>query len=344
MSARIRVAQLRELGRYDDAERAARQGLAADPQDPDLLTELAAVLLGAVREADGLVAADAAVAVAPQSERAHRIRGVLLSRLGRHDEALQAGFTAVGLAPHEPYAALGYATVLQQAGRLPDALQVARRAVELAPDEAEMHLRLADIAAQLGDRALARRAYTETLRLDPQHAMARNDLAVLDLETRRPRRALRGLVEAGRMDPTNPLVLTNVAAVLWRLSWRLRMLCVVATLAVVGASGAGSGDDLKEPTGGARIAGGIVLVAIALVTWLTVRGLPRGTAQVARAALRTDRPLSFTYRTLALCVLIYAAVAVTGIGLLAAVVWLALGVLGVLAGVVGLLRRRRARR
>lgn len=329
-----RVAQLRELRRYDDAEREARQALAADPQDAALLVELAAVLLAAHRDVDGLAAADAALATAPHAERAHRVRAVILSRLGRHDEALRSGFASVGLAPEEPFAALGYAVVLQQAGRLRDALAVARRAVELAPEEPAMHVRLADIASVLGDRTLARQAYAETLRLDPQHAVARHDLAVLDLAGRRPAEALRGLVEAGRMDPSIPEVLGNVAAVLWRLSWRVRALLIVGTLAVIAAG----------PSGGTRIAGTLVLVAVTALAWWTVRGLPPQTLPVVRAALRKDRPLAFTYLALALCVAVYVAVTITGFAPLAAVAWLVLLLLAGLALLVGLIRRLRTRR
>jgi tetratricopeptide (TPR) repeat protein len=331
-----RVAQLRGLRRYDDAEQEARTALSADPQDPALLAELAAVLLDAERCAEGLAAADAAVAVAPQWEYPHRLRALLLSRLDRHQEALLAGYTAVGLAPEEPGTALGYAVVLQRAGRLDDALQVAHRAVALAPGEAPAHLRLADIASDRGDRALARRAYEETLRLDPENAWARHDLAVLDLAERRAGAALRGLVEAGRLDPANPLVLRNVAAVLWRLAWRLRILLVAATLAVL-AAGAGGG------TAPARVAALSALAVVGLLAWRTARDLPGSSSAAVRAALRADLPLALTAVALAGCVALLAAAGATGSWILAAPVWLLLGGLGVVASVVGIARRLRRR-
>lgn len=333
-----RVARLRILRRYDDAEREARRGLAAEPGDADLLMELAAVLLAQRRGADGLAVADAALAAAPQAERAHRIRAVLLAQLGRHAEALQAGYTSVSLAPEEPWAALGYATVLQQAGRLDDAQRVALRAVSLAPDEPAAHLRLADIASDRGDLGTARAAYRETLRLDPDNATARHDLAVLDLNGKRPGRALRGLVEAGRLDPTIPVVLDNVGAVLWRLAWRVRVFLLVATLLVIGTTGEA---DLARPSVSGRVAGVLVLLAASGIAGWAARDLPARAVPVVRAALRGDRPLGVTFGALGLCLLVYAAVAVTGVALLGAVVWLVLAVLAVLAVGVGLVRRRR---
>lgn len=341
----LRVSQLRVLGRLDDAERAARTGLAAEPQDAALLVELSAVLLDAGRPADGLPAADAAVALAPEAERAHRLRALLLARLGRHVEATHAAYASVSLAPEEPYAALAYATVLQQAGRLDDAMSVARRAVELAPEEASAHLRLADIASDRdrpGDRDLARRAYAETLRLDPTNAAARHDLAVLDLHTRHTGQALRGLVEAGGMDPSIPVVLGNVAAVLWRLSWRMRILMLIGAFVVL-ATSSGSPDP-SVPTGAARIAAALVFAAAAFLAWRSSRDLPPNTGTVVRAALRRDRPLAFTYVALVLCGGVYLAVVVSGVAQVALVAWVVLLLLALVAVVVGLFRRFRRRR
>jgi Flp pilus assembly protein TadD len=156
----------------------------------------------------------------------------------------------VSLAPHAPVIARAHAKVLSAARRLREARDAARHAIALDPESSNAQFLLADISAGLGDRRTARRAYEETLRLDPQNAAARHDLAVLDVNTRHPARALRGLVEAGRLDPTLSQVLRAITVVLWRLSWRLRMLFVVATVACIAASGPRP----DEPTWPTRIA------------------------------------------------------------------------------------------
>lgn len=175
------------------------------------------------------------------------------------------------------------------------------------------------------------------MRLDPQNAMARHDLAVLDINTGHPARGLRGLVEAGALDPTMPIVLRTITHVLWKLSWRLRMLFIPATIACVVASGA----QPDEATWSARVAAAVALLVIGLLTWRTVRGLPVGTRPAVLAALRGDRPLRVTYLGMATCVLLFLTVAVTGVGVFAGLVWLVLGLLGVLALVVGALRKLR---
>lgn len=87
----------------------------------------------------------------------------------------------------------------------------------------------------------------------------------------------------------------------------------------------------------------LVLLAAAGIAWLAARDLPSQAVPVVRAALRADRPLVVTSGALSLCLLTCAAVAVTGIALLATGVWLALGLLAVLAVGVGLSRKRRRR-
>jgi tetratricopeptide (TPR) repeat protein len=241
----------------------------------------------------------------------------------------------VTLLPQDPAAATGYARTLQRAGRLGDALQVAHRVVELAPDDADAHLLLADVASDMPDprsKATARAAYEQTLRLDPENALARHDLAVLDAVGHRPARALKGLIEAGRMDPSDPAIVRTVTAVLWQLSWRLRIWLIVATLGQIAAA--------ATPTG-SRIAAAVVLAASAGLGWLTVRDLPGRSLPVVRGAIRTDRPLTVTYYALAYCVLVYAVILVSGFGFLAATVWVVLIGLGWLAVIIRIFRRKR---
>jgi len=327
-----RAAHLRAVRRFDDAERVVRQALSSFPDDPELLCELAAALLAAERHVDGLQAADAAVAAAPDRERGHRLRGLLLSMLDRHPDAVLAAWTAVTLAPDEPYAGIAYSRVLQRAGRPADAAQAARRVVTLAPSSPEAHLLLADVSGDLGDLATARRAYEETLRLDPEHAAARHDLAVLDARTHHPGRALRGLIDAGRLAPAMAHVRTTAVAVLWQLAGRTRLWLVVATIAVL----ASSVDPLAT-----RVVTGAVLALTVFLGWWTLRELPRGSWPVVVGTVRTDRPLTLVYAVLALCLADLVVVLVTGLGGLAVLVWLALILLGLLTIAVGLARRRR---
>lgn len=337
-----RVARLRTVRRLDDAEREARTALQAEPQDPDLLLELAVVLMERERHDEGLAAADAAGAVAPQTERVHRVRGHLLSRLGRHDEALAAMYRSVQLAPHEATVARSYAIVLNRAGRRVDAQQVALRAVELEPHDPATHLTLADVASDRGDVATARRAYTEALRLDPENAAARHDLAVLDMRARRSGAAVRGLLEAGRMDPTIAEVRLNLAAELWRLSYRLRLVLIGAVILLPVLAAATD----AEVGNAVRLGAVAVLAVVALLGWRTGRGLPPRAGRALVAAGRSDRPLMVTIGLMAVGVLAVLGAAVTGavafVGVVVVVV-LAASALGVLTSLIRAARRPRRR-
>jgi hypothetical protein len=181
--------------------------------------------------------------------------------------------------------------------------------------------------------AIAREAYERALQLDPESAVARHDLAVLDARGHRPARALRGLIEAGQLDPSEPATIRAVTAVLWQLSWRLRMWLVVATLGQLAAS---------WTVLGSRIVAAVVLAASAGLGWLTVRDLPRQALPVVRGAVRTDRPLTLTYLALAFCLFVYVVILVSGVGVAAAAVWAVLIGLGWLALIIRIFRRRRA--
>jgi tetratricopeptide (TPR) repeat protein len=334
-----RIDSLLAIDRYEDAEKAIRAGLAEEPQNAELLWRLARVLLHYQdRWAEGLDAAGAAVGADPSNVDGHRLAALLLSELGRHGEAMQAGYTAVTLAPNDASCAIAYSFVLQRAGRLVEACQVARQSVTLAPHSPATHLRVADTYSSAGDVGTARRAYEQVLELDPTHAVARHDLALLDAQTHRPGRALQGLVSAGRMDPQLSQVLVTVRAVLWQLNWRLRIGLIVAVVAVIIAGAA----DATRPTWATRIVALLVIAGAAFYTWRSTRELPAGTNRVVMAALRGDGLLMASWVVIGICLLAYLAVAVTGIGVLAAIVWPAMILLNLLA--IAARIRRRARR
>jgi tetratricopeptide (TPR) repeat protein len=325
-----RIDDLRAIGRSSEAEALLRTALLEEPQDSQLLWRLAAVLLVAKRPAEGVAAAAAAVAADPENPNAHRLHGLLLAELGYLPQALHAAYTAVTQAPEHAHTSVAYSYVLGCARRYPDAAAVARRAVELAPHDTEPHAQVGDIALMSGDRATARRAYSEVLRLDPAHAGARRNLAALDHVGHRPREALRGLVEAGRMDPDVPEVLTLVTAVMWQLSWRMRIGLVVALIPLLIIST--TSDSAPWPT---RIVGVAIIVLAGVAAWWHLRELPHGTHTVVFAAIRRDGLLVVTYVFIAICLLAYVVVAITGYAPAAAIIW----PLAILLAVIAVLSR-----
>lgn len=335
-----RIDHLRVVDRPSDAERLIRTALAEEPQHAQLLWRLAAVLLATNRGAEGLGAAQAAVRADPQDPNAHRLHALLLDEQGYVAHAEQAAYAAVQLAPHHAHTVVVYSYVLGRAGRFAEAATVARKAVELAPHDAETHAQVGDIALMTNDRYTARMAYEQVLRLDPHNAAALRALAAVDHVSRRPRKALHGLVTAGQLDPNLPEVLPLVAAVLWQLSWRMRVGLVVALIPVMVVS---SASDYASSWATRGTAAAILLLA-AFAFWWHARELPRGTGPVVRAALRGDTFLMITYGFIAMCLVAYVVVAVSGIGAYAFLVWplaIVLSLVAVAARITGAARRPR---
>jgi tetratricopeptide (TPR) repeat protein len=137
--AATRAEHLRELGRLDDADLVLRSALSQKPFDGGVVARAGGRVAVRPPVRRGAQVSTAALAAAPEDERGHRIRALLLLGQGRHREAVESGYRAVTLAPESSTAALAHSMLLQRAGRLADAAQVAGRAVELAPQSADAH-------------------------------------------------------------------------------------------------------------------------------------------------------------------------------------------------------------
>lgn len=179
-----RVAALIDLGRYDDAVRAATEIIGRNPGQPRAWCLLAQAQLGAGNLGAALHAAQQAVVVDPQGVDGYQFTSLAYSRMGRHHEAVQAARQAVHLAPSawQTMARLAWA----HAGnpRTTDwneARTAASRATELAPESPGAHLAVGGVEAAANNKKAARSAYEKVLSLDPQNPIAHNELARLNL-------------------------------------------------------------------------------------------------------------------------------------------------------------------
>ena len=316
-----RIEHLRELGRFDDAERTARKALAAEPGDSGLLAELSATLLALDRHEEGLTAAAAALASDPDDEWAHRLYTDHLSWLDRHDEAVERSERTVARCPEDATAHYHRAKVLHRAGHSERALRSARQAVELEPEAADHHVLVADIASDLKRWRIARRAYLEALRIDPTDANARHNLAVLDSAMMRLGPALRGLVEAGSMDPRNLLLKDNLAALLWKTALiQLAALGLSATAIVIFGG-------LSTPGLIVRILAAVSVLDAVPLAWWTGRALGPANRTAVLAVARTEPGLRLAFAGVVLGLLLQLGAVITGLGAFALSVLLMLVVL-----------------
>ena len=190
---RQRALLLADLGRYDEAAGEIASGLTAAPTDAGLLATLARVHLAAEQPAEALVAAERAVAAAPQEINPLVVRAMALADNLRYAEAAQVAGAILGRWPADAYAQRTGAALLSEARNGQEALNAAWNGVRIAPTDGEAHLVLAVVAARLRLFDLAQQAYSEALDLDEAIGAAQTDVGVVRLERRRWAVALEAL-------------------------------------------------------------------------------------------------------------------------------------------------------
>jgi tetratricopeptide (TPR) repeat protein len=207
-----RARALLDVGRFDQARAALGQYLAGSPQSVEALCLLARSHQLARNYQDMLDAAEQAVAAAPGSEWAHRLRSIALGKLRLPLQALTAARRAVELAPYawQPYVIMVDALLATGgADARRDAFQAAVHAQRLAPQEPEVHNSRGRVFQAISDPGSARRSYQEALRLDPQNPTARNNLAIVELRQGRTTLAGERLGEVLADRPTEALYQDN---------------------------------------------------------------------------------------------------------------------------------------
>ncbi|MGL6235990.1 MAG: tetratricopeptide repeat protein [Segniliparus sp.] len=236
-----RAAALLGLGRHAQAEAVVRQGLAQDPHDFLLLSQLARSLIGQDKAKEALVAAQGLVAQRPDSDVAHRLVAIAYVKLHRGRLAEESARQAVELDPEDGWNHYALAAALMAGLRLGRARACARRAVELDPEEADFHLLVGKLHrfgfARRG-RGAAREAYAEALRLEPENAEALRGAAEAGATATGFARTVVGLRQSLELDPTDPKPAYDVlAGELRRVLFWLRVLAVAVFLALVFTEG-----------------------------------------------------------------------------------------------------------
>ena len=211
-----RATVLSLLHRLDEAEAAARAGVALEPKNTRVRVILGHVLWGhgkaeeaeavyrqVLHDAPGEAGAEfglgsIAMAAGKYEEAIDRFSRSLATyplsaqvvnnlasaylRLGRQGEALSYFGEAVRLDPMFGRARANRAAMLAQAGRLEEAIPEFEEAARLLPDDVETRMNLALAYELTGAPAAARRHYEEVLRLQHDNQGARQRLALLKHE------------------------------------------------------------------------------------------------------------------------------------------------------------------
>jgi tetratricopeptide (TPR) repeat protein len=289
-----RAQRLAQVGRYEEAERAARTGLAAAPADGELLTLLASVQRLRRDYAGALTTAEAAVAVVPHFADAHAERAESLIALLRAREAVTAAEEAVRLEPFVPAGHLVLARALAAAHDLDRARAVAAQGLSLDPRSVEGLLTVADVERDAGNREAATAAARAALAISPGNTYGRWLIAMLDAERLKVRRSMRALHDVARDNPARADVVSMTWPIRGVLSGLRRGLAasalLICALLLVGQwwwEPAGMFARIVSAVLGAVMAGfaARVLIPAGRLPWRCLRLLPRLMLRADVAAL-----------------------------------------------------------
>jgi tetratricopeptide (TPR) repeat protein len=181
---------------------AAREALAADPQNAHAHALLALALSNLEQPRDAVEAARRAVALDPELAFAHYVLGHALFDYDDVSGAERAAREALRLDPDaQSYSLL--AQVLARRSQWQEALEAAERGLEIDPENTSCANLRALALSHLGRGGEAEAALRETLALDPDDARAHANRGWMLLRQGNPDQALESFRDALRLDPTS---------------------------------------------------------------------------------------------------------------------------------------------
>jgi tetratricopeptide (TPR) repeat protein len=187
--------------RHEDAASAAREAVAADPEDPWGYYFLARALTGLEQPQKALEAAEAALARAAGEPAFHLARVPPLLALKRAKEAVDAACTALEFDPESAPAHNALAWSYIQMDRWQDAFDAASAGLRFAPDDPNLAACRAAAERQLGRAVDALETLRAAVARDPEDPLVHAQLGWTWLDRGNPAKALEHFGEALRLDP-----------------------------------------------------------------------------------------------------------------------------------------------
>ncbi|MBI4583298.1 MAG: tetratricopeptide repeat protein [Planctomycetes bacterium] len=165
-----RSACLRRLGRWQDAEAAARKAIALDGQSALAFCQLGWALMRQYRHEEALRVLRQAADLDPADPFPHHMTGFILFRQGKVAESVPEYRKAIELDPNFVGAHWMLAHRLDHFGKLEEALGEAAIALKLAPSWSDAHAAVGYALARLGRYEEAKERFEEAVKLDPDNA------------------------------------------------------------------------------------------------------------------------------------------------------------------------------
>lgn len=176
-----RAAGAMSIRRFDEAERLAREAIAARPNDAEALKICGLAVLAQNRPQDAIAPLERAAATL--SDPVVEINlAKALRQSGREDDAVNWLERATGRQPPVALAFLELGVTFFLLHKLEEAEATLLRGLAIAPGMPEMSLALGGVLQNLGDRAGANAAYARVLTAVPGHPAALFSLGELLME------------------------------------------------------------------------------------------------------------------------------------------------------------------
>lgn len=165
---------------YSEAVTRAERATDLDPQNVDLLANLAQTYQIVGRNLEAVETYRRAIELSPKDAAAHNNLAVAQIVVRDFEAAEKAMRAAISIDPENTnyWVNLGYVLYRQQ--RLPDAEMVLKTAIEKDPRSAAAHNQLGLVYAAQRRNSVARDEFLEAVKIDPEHRAARENLQAMD--------------------------------------------------------------------------------------------------------------------------------------------------------------------
>ncbi len=201
-------------GRLDQAEQMYRLILDADPNEPNALDMLGAVLSQRGRHAEGLALIDRALALRPDAADYHANRGLVLYGLSRTEEAIVAYRKSLSLRPSAPIALYNLGNALQKLNQTDEAIDCYIRALTISPNDHHIHCNLGNMLLKKERVQEAIASYQRALELRPDFAEAMSNLGNAFVRDKRTDDAIEMYRKAIALRPQASEIINNLAGAL----------------------------------------------------------------------------------------------------------------------------------
>ncbi len=198
--------------------------LQADPDNSDVIGELARLRLANGELAAAIEAYGKCMTLAPHSAAVRNNLGAALIRATRFAEAVDVLQGALTIQPGYPRALVNLGKALTELGRHREARSTLEHALAVAPDYVPALINWGEACAASGDSATAARALERAVMLAPNAPEAHMSLGILRLHAGRTAAALESLRHALRLAPDHAGAHSNLAHALftsgdWQSAW-----------------------------------------------------------------------------------------------------------------------------